>query len=99
MANTAASTVTPIATATNTAGTAIPVGLRPIGIAITPDGKTAYVANDGANTVTPIATATNTAGTAHPGRDAVPPAPTASHPDGDRLVGHLHHPGLHRPEP
>ena len=31
-------------------------------IAITPDGKTAYVANDGSDTVTPINTATNTAG-------------------------------------
>ena len=31
-------------------------------IAITPDGKTAYVANTGSGTVTPIATATNTAG-------------------------------------
>ena len=34
----------------------------PYGIAITPDGKTAYVANYGSGTVTPIATATNTAG-------------------------------------
>ncbi len=33
----------------------------PVGIAITPDGKTAYVANANSNTVTPIDTATNTA--------------------------------------
>ena len=33
----------------------------PIEIAITPDGKTAYVTNDGSGTVTPIRTATNTA--------------------------------------
>ena len=32
-------------------------------IAITPDGKTAYVANEGSNTVTPITVATGTAGT------------------------------------
>ena len=61
---TVSNTVTPIATATNTAGTAIAVGNGPIGIAITPDGSTAYVANAGSNNVTRIATATNTAGTA-----------------------------------
>jgi YVTN family beta-propeller protein len=55
-------TVTPIATATNTAGAPITVGRGPIGIAITPNGKTAYVTNYIADTVTPIATATNTAG-------------------------------------
>ena len=55
--------MTPIRTATNTAGTPIPVGNDPDGIAITPDGKTAYVANSGDDTVTPIETATNTAGT------------------------------------
>ena len=38
-------TVTPIATATNTAGPPITVGSEPRAIAITPDGKTAYVAN------------------------------------------------------
>ena len=54
--------MTPIATATNTAGPPITVGSNPDAIAITPDGKTAYVANDGSDTVTPIATATNTAG-------------------------------------
>jgi YVTN family beta-propeller protein len=35
----------------------------PTAIAITPDGKTAYVANEGSNTVTPITVATGTAGT------------------------------------
>ena len=55
-------TVSPIATATNTAGTPITVGSFPYAIAITPDGKTAYVANEGSGSVTPIATATNTAG-------------------------------------
>ena len=51
--------VTPISTATNTAGKPIKVGKEPDAIAITPDGRTAYVASSG--TVTPIATATNTA--------------------------------------
>ena len=33
----------------------------PVAIAITPDGKTAYVANNASGTVTPLNTATNTA--------------------------------------
>ena len=53
--------MTPITTATNTPGKPIKVGHRPRLIAITPDGKTAYVVNQG-GTVTPIATATNTPG-------------------------------------
>ncbi len=64
--------MTPIDTATNTPGPPIPIGRGPGLIAITPDGKTAYVANtwentgrltSGQSTVTPIATPTNTAGT------------------------------------
>src|SRR6267378_8287407 len=63
-------TVTPITLGTNTPGTPIRVGeeFNPQssassypGIAITPDGKTAYVANQVSNTVTPISLATNTA--------------------------------------
>ncbi len=54
--------VTPIDLATNTPGTPIPVGDRPVGIAITPDGKTAYVASAFC-CVTPISIATNTPGT------------------------------------
>jgi YVTN family beta-propeller protein len=53
-------TVTPIRTATNTALKPIKVGAFPVAIAITPDGRTAYVVSDG-GTVTPIRTATNTA--------------------------------------
>jgi DNA-binding beta-propeller fold protein YncE len=61
-------TVTPISAATNTPGKPIPVGGRFNGrrgenweqIAVTPDGKTAYVA--AGPTVTPISTATNTPG-------------------------------------
>ena len=37
--------MTPIHTATDTPGRAITVGINPSGIAVTPDGKTAYVAN------------------------------------------------------
>ena len=65
VANTLSGMVTPIATATNTAGPPIPVGLYPGPIAITPDGKTAFVDNS-TGTVTPIATATNTPGTPIP---------------------------------
>lgn len=54
-------TVTTIRTATNRAGRAVTVGIGPVAIAITLDGKTAYVAGiDG--TVSPIRTATNTVG-------------------------------------
>jgi YVTN family beta-propeller protein len=63
VANAVSTTVTPIATASNTAGTPIPAGAAPAAIAITPDGTTVYVANETASTVTPIATASNTAGT------------------------------------
>jgi DNA-binding beta-propeller fold protein YncE len=52
--------VTPITVATNTAGAPIPVGYAG-DVAVTPDGKTAYVTGNG--TVTPITVATNTAGT------------------------------------
>ena len=55
--------MTPITTATNTAGKPIRIGGDPmIAIAITRDGKTAYVVSSTAGTVTPIATATNTPG-------------------------------------
>jgi YVTN family beta-propeller protein len=60
-------TVTPINTATNTPGTPIASGSGPIAVAITPDGRTAYVTNDiSAGTVTPINTATNTPGATIP---------------------------------
>ena len=58
--------VTPIDTATNTPGIPIPVGNNPDGIAITPNGTTAYVVDNDSNAVTPIDTATNTTGTAIP---------------------------------
>jgi YVTN family beta-propeller protein len=55
--------VTPITTATNKPGTPINVGSGPQIVAITPNGKTAYVTNYGSGTVTPITTATNATGT------------------------------------
>jgi YVTN family beta-propeller protein len=56
--------ITPINTNTNAPGTPITIAGGPAAIAITPDGKTAYVANYGlTNSVTPIDTATNTVGT------------------------------------
>jgi YVTN family beta-propeller protein len=48
---------------TNTAEAPIHVGTGPVAVAVTPDGKTAYVVSLGADTVTPISTATNTPGT------------------------------------
>ena len=47
VANAGSDTVTPIATASNTAGPPITTGYNPFAIAITPDGKTAYAVNDG----------------------------------------------------
>jgi YVTN family beta-propeller protein len=38
----------------------IPVGAQPSGVAVTPDGKYAFVANFFSHTVSVIATATNT---------------------------------------
>jgi hypothetical protein len=74
------STVTPIATSTNTAGEPIEVGGGPGSgrgpglIAITPDGKAAYVVIVGhPGAAVPIATATNTPG---------PPIEIGNHPDG-----------------
>ncbi len=53
-------TVTPISTATNPAGTPIKVCADAVEIAVTPDGKAAYVMCS--SSVTPIATATGKAG-------------------------------------
>src|ERR1019366_8543854 len=72
--------VTPINTATNKAGKAIKVGAGPFAIAITPDGKAAYVANIDSSTVTPIRTTTNKALKAIKVGSA--PGPIAITPDG-----------------
>jgi YVTN family beta-propeller protein len=64
VANMGSGTVTPIDTATNTAGSPITVGTEPIAIAFTPDSATAYVVNfgPGPGTVSPVDVATGTAG-------------------------------------
>ena len=54
----------PIHTATNKPGKAITIGLFPGTIAITPNGRTAYVVSEDSGTVVPIRTATNKAGKA-----------------------------------
>ena len=54
--------MTPVMTGTNTAGKPIRIGAIPTAIAITPDGKTAYIADEHPATVTPVATATGTPG-------------------------------------
>src|ERR1039458_6882932 len=50
--NKGSGTVTPISTTRNTAGAPIPTGRYPQSAAITPDGKTVYVANLSSDTVT-----------------------------------------------
>ena len=49
-----ASTVSVIDTTSNTVTATIPVGSGPLGVAVTPDGSTVYVANQGDNTVSVI---------------------------------------------
>lgn len=60
VADTGADQVVPVDTATNKAGTPIPVGEFPTGTAITPDGTRAYVTNFFEDTVTPIDLSSNT---------------------------------------
>lgn len=67
--NSASDTVTPISTVTGQAGPAIPVGPKPGAIAITPNGKTAYVGPadfSPSPALIPISTTTNKAGPAIP---------------------------------
>jgi YVTN family beta-propeller protein len=67
--------VSVIDTATNTVvGSPIPVGLSPLGVAITPDGAHAYVTNNSDGSVSVIDTATNTA--------VGSPIPVGGHPFG-----------------
>ena len=65
VSSTGANNVTPLALATGTLGAPIPVGVTPLGIAITPNGLTAYVANN-PGSVTPINLVTDTPGAAIP---------------------------------
>jgi YVTN family beta-propeller protein len=79
----AANTVIPINVASNTPGTPIPVGREPTKIAITPDGKTAYVTDYLDDSVTSINISTNTASDpitvgANPTGIEITPAPNAA---------------------
>ena len=69
----------PVATGTNTPGKPIWLGARPVAIAFTPGGKTAYII-DNRRSVIPLATATNTPG--RPIKIAGNPLAIAVTPDG-----------------
>jgi YVTN family beta-propeller protein len=58
--NSGSDSVTPIITATNATGTALPGFSGPWAVAITPDGTRAYVVNYESNSVTPVELATDT---------------------------------------
>jgi YVTN family beta-propeller protein len=70
-----------IDTASNTVSATITTGVAPFGVAVTPDGKHAYVTDFSDNSVSVIRTATNTvvptvlAGNAPSAVDIVPPPP------------------------
>jgi DNA-binding beta-propeller fold protein YncE len=75
--------VVPIHVRASTAGTPIKVGLSPAQIAVTPDGKMAYVANYASGNVTPIRLAD---GRAEPAIDAGKiPTRLAVSPDGETI--------------
>jgi DNA-binding beta-propeller fold protein YncE len=65
---------------TGAVGPAIPVGSRPVALAITPDGATAYVADYGSSEVVPVSLATGDSGTPIPLSDR--PASIAIAPNG-----------------
>ncbi len=84
--NVISNTVTPISTATNTAGKPIKTWSRPVAIDITPDGRTAYVLDSSEGfqgSVIPITTATNTRG--KPIKVGNYPTAMAMTPDGRTL--------------
>jgi YVTN family beta-propeller protein len=89
----AGDSVVPINTATNTPGSPIPVCPLADGIAVNPDGQTAYALCQGYKygEVTPIATRTNT-----PGRSViVGKNPDAIFISGNGKVAYVASPGLH----
>ena len=55
----ASNNVSVIDTTTNTVTATVPVGITPLGVAVTPDGKKVYVTNAESNNVSVIDTATN----------------------------------------
>ena len=58
--NVDSNTVSVIDTATNTVIATVPVGMKPSGVAVSPDGSKVYVTNGYSNSVSVIDTATNT---------------------------------------
>jgi YVTN family beta-propeller protein len=84
VANEASTTVSVIATASNTVTATIPVGVQPFGVAVTPDGSKVYVANIGSGSVSVIATASNTV-TATINDPVGAPAGVAVTPDGSKV--------------
>ena len=56
--------MTPISTATDTAGPPIPAGYAPDALAVTPSGQVVYVVDGNSDEVTPIVTATGRPGPA-----------------------------------
>jgi YVTN family beta-propeller protein len=72
--------IVPVHIRTSTAGTPIKVGLNPIQIAFTPDGKMAYVANYASGSITPIRLADGRAGPTIPAGKI--PTRLAVSPDG-----------------
>ena len=74
-------TVSVVDTDTNTIVATIPVGINPLGVAITPDGTRVYVSNSGSGTVSVIDTSTNTVVATIPvGIDSGGPSVFANHP-------------------
>ena len=65
---------------TGAVGTAVAVGSEPVGLAITPDGSTAYVADYGSSEIVPVSLASGSLGTPIPLSDR--PAAIAVTPDG-----------------
>lgn len=70
----------PLTLATKIPGGPIPIGISPLGIAVTPDDKTAYVTNEGNDPVIPINVAT--------GDPRYPPCAPSCAPGCDQYSGH-----------
>src|SRR6516162_6744504 len=81
--NQASSTVSVIDTATDTVIATIPVGLVPVGVAVSPDGSKVYVTNALSNTVSVIDTATNTVSATIP--VGISSLGVAVNPDGSKV--------------
>ena len=76
-------TVSVIDTATDMVIATVPVGLRPGGVAVTPDGSKVYITNEDSNTVSVIDSATNTISATIP--VGLVPFGVAVTPDGSKV--------------